>query len=761
MQSSFLSYYGEQVIDNGYPIIPIAPGKKFPVIEGWQKLETTHDDLAAWKANGRAKDGIGVLAKFFPGIDIDVLDPIIVDKLLSICYDVLGTDDVMERTGKFPKVLLPCRTDSPFTKVMTPIFIDTKGNECRVEILGDGQQYVCYHIHPETGDEYMWGPKHPANTPSADLPSLTHKMAIEICRRAAELFESLGWARKGEGSIGTSSNNVDPLEAATPPTDLTDDQVVYLVNMEDSDDRHTWVDVGLMLFHQYRGEEKGFEIWDVWSQSSETKYDEGDTRRVWESFKTDTSRKPLTMRSLIQKYGQPPLPPADTPQTIPNTITDQRLAHMFCEDYRGRCLYLQEKKGWLIYDGARWCMDTKGGVFPLIRKMLDDVMTKAAKIEASDRRAAVIKQLLKYEKHTDQTRLAAAASVTPRMIVRAEELDNNPMLLNCSNGLLNLETGIFLEHTPNYLITKTTHLPYDSTAKCPVFLDFLNEIMLGRQKLVDYLQRWFGYCLTGKTTEQVLAFFYGTGSNGKSTLTEVLQTILGDFSITADRSVLMQRNKSGVGDDLAPLRGSRLVSVSELNDGEVVDEAAVKTITGGDEISCRYLYGDYFTYRPTFKVIMFGNHKPNIRSQDHGIWRRIHLIPFDRTFKPEERDPSIPEHIIKNELPGVLTWAVEGCRLWQREGLNPPHIVIEEVEKYKRDEDIFAAWLEENCVLGDEYESGSKELRDNYGAYTGWRNISTTKFGRLLSDHRFEKRKTGGVVKWKGIGLANMFDGFV
>ena len=325
------------------------------------------------------------------------------------------------------------------------------------------------------------------------------------------------------------------------------------------------------------------------------------------------------------------------------------------------------------------------------------------------------------------------------------------MLLNCRNGTLNLNTGKIRAHTPDDLITRLVDIDFIPEAECPGFLRFLDKVLESKQELIDYLQRFVGYSLTGRTTEQVLVFLYGTGANGKTTLANIIEQLLGDFAAVADRSLLMHRDNRTSSNDVAALRGARLVKVSELNDGERLDEASVKTMTGGDMVSCRFLYGEFFSYYPDYKILLLGNYKPKVRGRDLGIWRRIHLLPFKVAIPESERDQKLFEKL-KAELPGILAWAVRGCLEWQRMGLKPPAGVRDEVEAYRHSEDIFRQWIEERCVLGEAEKSPASELLLSFINFSNWRNITSTKFGRMLSEAGFT-RGVSGKTYWQGISV--------
>jgi len=214
----------------------------------------------------------------------------------------------------------------------------------------------------------------------------------------------------------------------------------------------------------------------------------------------------------------------------------------------------------------------------------------------------------------------------------------------------------------------------------------------------------------------------------------------------------MVRDNRGPGNDVASLRGARLVSVSELEEIDRIAEAEVKNLTGGDEIACRFLYCEQFSYRPQFKLVLFGNHKPKVLGRDHGIWRRIHLLPFENTITAEAKDDRLGEKLLQ-ELPGILAWAVRGCLAWQRDGLNPPQKVLAAVQEYRKGEDIFQQWIDECCQTGPQYSAKAADLLNSYIEHTRLKNTTAQGFGRLLTEAGFEQERSYTGRFWCGIGL--------
>lgn len=442
------------------------------------------------------------------------------------------------------------------------------------------------------------------------------------------------------------------------------------------------------------------------------------------------------------------------PIKLPDRITDTSLGSELADFLADRALYWRDAGKFLIYDGKQWCSETRGGLFPLVQEFLTTLLEQAirGKDTMLEDRAKKLKGLCNYEGIYKQEALLKAISVTPRMIVTADDLDKDAMLLNCLNGTIDLRTGKLLAFCPSRRITKMSGVEYDPRATCPIFQDFLNKIFNNDNELIKYIKRLFGYCLTGSTREQIMAFFYGTGRNGKTTLINLLLMLLSDFACSAQADLLMFRDRQGANNELARLRGARLVAVNEVEEGSRLAEAQLKTLTGGDTITARFLFKEFFEYEPLFKLILVGNHKPHIRGRDLGIWRRIHLIPFTVTIPEDECDLQLPEKL-RSELSGVLTWAVQGCIEWQKEGLKPPKSVLTATQQYRNSEDVFRQWLAECCFEEPASQCSANELMKSFLEFSQWPNMTPQKLGRMLTEAGFKAYSNGTKRSWLGIGI--------
>lgn len=424
-------------------------------------------------------------------------------------------------------------------------------------------------------------------------------------------------------------------------------------------------------------------------------------------------------------------------------------------DYHGKRLrYIAKWKQWLIWDGKRWKPDEMNEIARLAKDVPRIIYKEASKLENTVLRKSLIKWGLQTENSSRLANLIKEAQTEPGIPISPDELDADPFLLGCMNGILDLRECKLLSYSPDRLLTKQIPVAFDPLAQCPTWLAFLDTITGGNKRLQGFLQRAIGYSLTGDTREQVLFFMHGIGANGKSTFINTIKTLLGDYAKQTPTETLMRKDSSGVSNDLAALKGARLIAAVETDEGQRLAESLIKQITGGDMISARFLYTEFFEFMPSFKVWLAGNHKPAIRGTDHGIWRRVRLIPFEVIIPEEKRDRQLPEKL-KAELPGILEWAVQGCYEWQAGGLGTPPEVMMATESYRLESDIIALFLEEYCVVKPGIRVGNAEL---YKAYREWceeageMHSTQRKFTQRLKERGFIQG-TGGKRLWDGIGI--------
>ncbi len=427
--------------------------------------------------------------------------------------------------------------------------------------------------------------------------------------------------------------------------------------------------------------------------------------------------------------------------------TEDALALAFTRRYHRDWRYVATWGRWLVWDGSRWRTEDTLGATDLIRSVCRHAALKASN-------AKVAAKLASASTVSGVERLARADR---RHAATTEEWDADPWLLNTTGGITDLRTGRERPHERADRMTKiATARP---RGQCPTWLQFLHEITAGDQALQDYLKRMVGYALTGSTQEHAVFFLYGTGANGKSVFVNTLATIFGDYASNAPMDTFMETRTDRHPTDMAGLRGARFVSAIETEQGRRWAESKIKSLTGGDKISARFMRQDFFEFFPQFKLFVAGNHKPAIRNIDEAMKRRLHMIPFTITVPPHKRDKHLQQKLLA-ERDGILAWAVQGCLDWQGLGkLDPPQQVVDATEEYFEGEDALGRWLDERCVrdsnaksLTAELFSDWKQWAESAGEFIG----SQRRFSDLLITRGVEKwRNSGGVRGFQGLGLKN------
>ncbi len=306
-----------------------------------------------------------------------------------------------------------------------------------------------------------------------------------------------------------------------------------------------------------------------------------------------------------------------------------------------------------------------------------------------------------------------------QLVVSSESLDTDPLLLNVENGTIDLRTGDLHAHCASDLLTKCAPVKYDQDARSPVFEAFVDAIFKGRGNLIKFVQKALGYSITGDVSEQAFFIQYGTGSNGKSTLEELIACLLGDYATACPPGLLTQKKHESHPTDLADLFGKRFVMTSEVKADARWDEERIKMLTGGDTVRARRMREDFWQFEPTHKLWISVNNKPITNDSSFGFWRRVRLIPFEVTFPKNRQDKRLLGKL-KTELPGILNWLIEGCLAWQNEGLG----TVEEVEKatadYQSESNTVELFIEERCERDSDSRVQSSHL---FGAFKAWSKV--------------------------------------
>ncbi len=460
---------------------------------------------------------------------------------------------------------------------------------------------------------------------------------------------------------------------------------------------------------------------------------------------------------------------------------------LFAEMHRGKFVYNKTAQEWLVWRGHFWerdVMDEASIACEAVaqrylqeKKWIDEKIGEAAKNQNKDelRRLEYLSRAI--DRRVDRLRsnrgrsnaLHFAHTCQNALAIKGSELDLNPWLLACANGVIDLRTGKFRNGRQEDWITKASKIKWEGLeAPAPTWERFLLEIQNDRQDVVDYLQRLFGYAITGLTIEHILPVLYGQGRNGKSVLVETICYVLGSLAGPIQSELLLDqgrtKNSSGPSPDIMSLKGLRIAIASETDEGRKISSAQVKKLTGGDTLRGRNPHDKYeISFQPTHTLFLLTNHKPHAPADDFAFWERVHLIPFlisfvDREPKAENerpQDKTLPEKL-KQEASGILAWLVRGCLLWQEQGLNPPAIVKEATAEYKRDEDLIADFVEECCYVAPDAWVNATDI---YNVFQEWweENISKRvpsrkKFGTWFS-RKFKKEKYSGTIRYLGVGI--------
>jgi len=375
-------------------------------------------------------------------------------------------------------------------------------------------------------------------------------------------------------------------------------------------------------------------------------------------------------------------------------VTDLDIARCFAEKFKGKLYHVHAWKSWVSWDGTRWARDPDEKVVRYAMSLADDYEKEARDEAIPDRRAKLFKMAGHLSKgKTIREMITLARAIMPKP---SEDFDRDPTLLNTPLETVSLNSGWHYPNDPNDDISKSTSVAFDPEATCPTWDRFLHTIMGGNTALMEFLQRAVGYSLTGSTKERKAFILYGSGRNGKSTFLRTIQTALGDYATTASSNLIMAGRDEKTYNDLAALRGTRFVAASESGKGKAMDTGIFKLITGDENISARFLYGEWFTFRPQFKLWLATNHRPDVDADDQALWDRIRLIPFTVRIPDSEVDDDLGKKL-EAELPGILRWAVDGAVAWSRDGLGNSEAVNAATNEYRHDADLLGQWLDECC----------------------------------------------------------------
>lgn len=456
--------------------------------------------------------------------------------------------------------------------------------------------------------------------------------------------------------------------------------------------------------------------------------------------------------------------------TVPNkvihSLTDLGNATLFAEIFKDQVRFVLELEEWLVWTHGKWVkseIDLRRLVNEFIAARRAEVAYPGDLITIFGDAVAKPEALKWVYKSQSKSRIDAMlemAKADARICISQDALDRNHFLVGVLNGTLDLKTGQVRQSRPEDLITQYIAVKYDPQASCSGWVSFINQVSCGRQDLADYIQEISGYSLSGSIQEQKMFVMTGKGANGKSTFIEVFQDMLGDYAKTTPAHSLMRSESRAIRNDIARLRGARFVPAVEINSGKQLDEAQVKRLTGGDKITARFIGQEYFEFTPQAKFFLAVNTLPEVSGADDGIYRRMRFIPFDMSIADDKINNTLPDQL-KAEKTGILAWAVEGFKRWNKNGkLSEPKCVQEASRDFRSIMDTIGSFIEDRCERHPDKRIPKGTL---YSEYLKWARkacvepVTMKKFGTLIGQQGIKHSKSGDTRFWQGISCLTHF----
>lgn len=517
----------------------------------------------------------------------------------------------------------------------------------------------------------------------------------------------------------------------------------------DADGYSGWCDILMALHHEFGP--GGLALAEDWSRRG-AKYRHGEVAAKFASFtaggkttiKTVFARAKengCDLRALAKKHRPSNNPRGNPKRTPPKTptddsyieITEDGVARHFTRQHQDRLRFDHDMGKWFEWSGDHWAADSRARAFNFCREAAHKASVDASSKELSTARRASF-----------ASGVERMAKADPAHAVTQEVWDKDPWLIGVPGGVVDLINGRMRPADPADMITKRCAVAPSLEHDCPRWLRFLDEATGGDFDLMRFLQQWTGYSLTGITREHALVFMYGGGGNGKSVFLNTVSGMIGDYATQASMDTFTASKHERHPTDLAALRGARIVTASETEEGRAWAEARIKALTGGDKISARFMRQDFFEFTPQFKLIIAGNHRPTLRNIDAAMQRRLNIVPFIR--KPANPDREL-ENKLREEWPGILRWAIDGCLDWQRDGLIRPASVTAATAAYFEENDLFGAFLEEHCETdpnNDRWFEPAAEFFKRWQAYAlaaGDEPMTARWLGENMARRGFVKHK--------------------
>lgn len=761
-------------------LCPIPRGEKGPRAKGWNLFENAiTSPTKATKLTGN----IGLLHAYSGTMALDVDDwgaalQYLLARGVKLAQLFSAPDRVEIVSGRVGRAKLLFRLPASLDECPSTLQIENAAKEMILEFRcadkgGNSMQDVLPpSIHPDTGQPYQWGgPGDWRNLPV--IPEVLLQIwQDELTKRTK------GGAPATHLTLppGFAPQKFAPQPGAPVEENLWGLTVVEsaLDHVSPDTDYPTWRNIGWAIMST--GWKCAPQIVHGWSQGAPFRYDRAVTDTLIRSFDPMRGLTLATLFHHAKKNGwamlqQYPLAVVSSaPQSpVPGHVGpyhpvdwsvygDIRNARHFAVMFAGRLLYIHGLKKWLGWSDARWVMCDHGQEIEAAKEAAQAMMADATASLAGDqdRGKRYVKEAVAAHYISRLRATLELARSEPGMSAAQVDLDANPSLLGVGNGVVDLTSGTLITNRPDMLITRHCGADYDLPTACPRWLQFLAEVFNGDRATIDSVQRLLGYTLTGLNTEEIIVFCIGFGANGKSIFGNIVNRITGGYGKVAPHSLLAARRRDdhSARGDIAMLEGARLVSVNELPGGMQLDEQAVKALAGREPISARPLYGEFFTFDPRFTVWVRTNHRPIVKGDDDGIWRRLVVLPFGQKFEGTKRDPDL-EAKLWAERNGILCWMIEGARQYLAAGnFNLSPTILAEQRQYRSESDLLGEFLAERTVVAPSGRVLDKGLFEKWRGWcdgNGHKAGSKASFTQRLKERGFLICRSNGYRYYSGL----------
>lgn len=754
------------LINRGITVVPVQPREKRCTLLGWQNAATTDPtQIAEWNAEN-PNYNVGAVAKPDGVWILDADNPALSSIIESNCKQAFP-DTFMVKSGKgYHYYFKQTDASRAMGNVKEGGLFDAQVNNKYV--VGPGS------IHPSGATYTVLNDVDPVEAPQFLIDWV---IRYQVRQKSAVVSNSVLTGVEAKAEMKTKVQWLVNFLTGSSATVYSKKPVAYgegykvyveCPNSEEHSEDNGITQTAVMALNEggysfvcQHGHCKGLD-WD-WFKSEveeEIDFDDPEFKVEWASAEPDPEPEEEPVE-VVAEADEEEIPPSIVGEI---NLTNSGNAKRLVRGEGHNIKFCHSKKKWYVWTGKRWLEDDRGVIYRKAERIVQTAIM-------ADGNLAVIgmEDDEKVDKILDGYRKFAMASESKKGLdamvqlaanqqgipVRITDFDTDADLFNVSNGIINLSKGDLTPAKRKNLCTKLANVEFTPEADCPRWKEFLNTIFNGNKDLIAFIQRCVGYSLTASTIEQCFFLLHGSGANGKSTLLHILGKLMGEYAQTAEFTSFTAKQGEQVRNDLAKLVGARLVMASEGDSNKRFSEAIVKQLTGGDKISARFLYGEYFEFLPQFKLFLATNHKPKVIGQDHGFWRRVRLIPFSVEIPLAEQDMRLEEKLEK-ELPGILNWALEGLRAWQENGLQAPAEVLAATKEYREEEDALQAFIDENCVINKSFQAPAAEL---YHKYSNWAKdcneyvVNNREFAKRLQEKGFAKKKTKKGLRYTGLSL--------